>query len=39
MGFVGILGKNNIQKANLPNVSIPGQIVLFIYFILLASPI
>ena len=37
MGFVGILGKNNIQKANLPNISIPGQIALFIY--LLASPI
>ena len=23
--------QNNIQKANLPKISIPGQIVLFIY--------
>ena len=38
-GFVRILGKNNIQMANLPDISIPGQIVIFIYFISLASPI
>ena len=28
MGFVGILWKNNIQKAYLPKISIPGKIVL-----------
>ena len=27
MEFVGILWKNNIQKAYLPKISIPGQIV------------
>ena len=28
MEFFGILWKNNIQKAYLPKISIPGQIVL-----------
>ena len=27
MGFFGVLEKNNIQKAYLPKISIPGQIV------------
>ena len=28
MGFFGVLWKNNIQKAHLSRISIPGQIVL-----------
>ena len=28
MGFFGVLWKNNIPKAYLPKISIPGQIVL-----------
>ena len=27
MGFLGVIWKNNIQKAYLPKISIPGQIV------------
>ena len=27
MGFFGVIWKNNIQKAYLPKISIPGQIV------------
>ena len=33
MGFFGLLWKNNIQKAYLPTISIPGQIV----FVILAQ--